>query len=67
MGKGKKTDLDYGKNPQQVVPSPDTYKIPTFVDTNTLHKKGFTPLYSREVSLYYKKGRCPNQLYRISL
>ena len=31
MGKGKKTDLDYGKNPEQVGPSPDTYHIASFV------------------------------------
>lgn len=52
MGKGKKTDLDYGKNPEVYnVPSPDTYNIPHFVDVNKSHKKGFTPLYSRDVSL----------------
>lgn len=47
MGRGKKTDLDYGKNPEHVVPSPDAYKINSFVDTNKLHNKGFTPRNSR--------------------
>lgn len=51
LGRGKKTDLDYGKHPHQVTPSPDTYKIDSFVETNKAHNKGFTPRYSREVHL----------------
>lgn len=47
MGIGKKIDLEYGKNLGHVVPSPDTYKIPTFVDINKAHNKGFTPRNSR--------------------
>ena len=47
MGKGKKTDLDYGKNPEHVVPSPDTYKIASMAETNKAHGKGFTPRNSR--------------------
>lgn len=31
MGKGKKTDLDYGKHPHQEAPSPDAYNIQSFV------------------------------------
>ena len=30
FGYGKKTDLDYGKNPLNVVPSPDTYNLKDF-------------------------------------
>ena len=47
MGIGKKTDLDYGKNPHREAPSPDAYNIPTFVDTNKTYNKGFTPRNSR--------------------
>ena len=47
MGKGKKTDLDYGKHPHQQSPSPDIYKIATFVESNKAHNKGFTPRNSR--------------------
>ncbi len=49
FGYGKKTDLDIGKNPEHIVPPPTTYNLNTFVDTNKLHKKGFTPRNSREV------------------
>jgi hypothetical protein len=47
MGKGKKTDLDYGKHPHQEAPSPDVYQIASFVDINKAHNKGFTPRNSR--------------------
>ncbi len=41
FGYGKKTDLDVGKHPHNINPSPDTYNLNTFVDTNKLHKSGF--------------------------
>jgi hypothetical protein len=40
-----------GKDPHNIAPSPDTYDLPTFIQTNETHAKGFTPLYSREVAL----------------
>ena len=49
IGYGKKTDLDVGRHPHNIVPSPDTYNIASFVKTNKDHQVGFTPLYSREV------------------
>ena len=49
FGYGKKTDLDVGKHPHNVVPSSDTYNIKSFVETNKNKQKGFTPRYSREV------------------
>jgi hypothetical protein len=51
FGYGKKTDLNAGKNPEHVVPSPDAYNISSFVDINVKSKKGFTPRYSRDVNL----------------
>jgi hypothetical protein len=33
----------------QVVPPPNVYNLPTFIETNSLHAKGFTPRFSREV------------------
>lgn len=38
-----------GKDPHNIVPSPDTYNLSSFVEENKAHKKGFSPLYSREV------------------
>lgn len=49
FGIGKKTDLEFDKNPLHVVPPPNTYNLSTFVETNVSKKKGFTPRYSREV------------------
>ena len=46
---GKKTDLEFDKNPLHVVPPPNSYNLPTFIETNQLHGKGFTPRFSREV------------------
>lgn len=48
FGYGKKTDLDYGKNPSHVVPSPDTYNLRSFEDENKIHNKGFFPGYGRD-------------------
>lgn len=50
FGIGKKTDLEFDKNPLHVVPPPNTYNLPTFIETNKLHEKGFTPRFSREVN-----------------
>lgn len=47
MGKGKKTDLEYGKNIEDTLPSPDTYNLSSFIDTNKTHNKGFTIKSSR--------------------
>jgi len=47
IGYGKKTDLDVGKDPHNIAPSPDTYNLKSFVETNEAHSKGFTPLVSR--------------------
>lgn len=52
IGKGKKTDLDFGKHPHQETPSPDAYSIQSFVELNKIHNKGFTPRCSREVFFY---------------
>jgi hypothetical protein len=41
------------------VPPPTTYNLNTFVDTNQLHKKGFTPRNSREVFLILIKEIAP--------
>lgn len=43
FGYGKKTDLDVGKNRHNIIPSPDTYNLNTFIQTNKLHNKGFSP------------------------
>jgi hypothetical protein len=64
IGFGKKTDLDVGKDPHNVAPSPDTYNLPTFVETNKLHEKGFSPLYSREVVGLLKIGNRAYELHR---
>ena len=47
FGYGKQNDLEFDKNPLHITPSPDTYNLSTFVDTNKLHQKGFTPRFSR--------------------
>lgn len=51
FGYGKKTDLYFGKHPHNETPPSNSYNIPTFVDTNKLHHKGFTPRNSREVTI----------------
>ena len=40
---GKKTDLDVGKDRHNIAPPPDTYNLNTFIQTNQLHGKGFSP------------------------
>jgi len=47
IGYGMKTNLDVGKDLSHVVPSPDTYNLSNFVETNKNHKKGFFPGYGR--------------------
>ena len=47
FGYGKQNDLEFDKNPHQYAPPPDTYNLPTFVETNQKHQKGFTPRQSR--------------------
>ena len=51
FGYGKKTDLEFDKNPLQVVPPSNTYNIDSFIDVNKKKNKGFTPRYSREVKV----------------
>jgi hypothetical protein len=51
IGYDRKTNLDVGKDPHNIAPSPDTYNLSSFVELNQTHKKGFSPLYSREVTL----------------
>ena len=50
FGYGKNTDLDYGKHRHNKSPSPDHYKIDTFVDTNITHNRGSSCHLGREVS-----------------
>jgi hypothetical protein len=40
FGFGKKTDLDYGKHRHNKSPSPDVYKIDSFVEFNKTHNRG---------------------------
>ncbi len=40
FGYGQITDLEYGKHPHNKSPSPDHYKIDSFVETNKGHNKG---------------------------
>jgi len=47
IGYDKKTNLGIGKHPHNIVPSPDTYNLSSFVEQNKAHKKGFSALYSR--------------------
>lgn len=42
LGYGKKTDLDIGKHPHNIVPAPTSYQIDTFVEINKSHEKGVT-------------------------
>ena len=49
FGYGKKTNLDFNKNPEHYVPPSNTYNIQSFVEINKHKQKGFTPRYSREV------------------
>lgn len=49
FGYGKKTDLEVGKHRHNVIPPSTTYDIKSFVEINKMHKKGFTPRYSRDV------------------
>lgn len=48
FGFGKRIDLDVGKHPHNIVPSPDSYDLKGFNDINKSHKKGFFPGYGRE-------------------
>ena len=48
FGYGKKTDLDVGKDRHNVTPSPDTYNLHNFVETNKMREKGFSPGKGRE-------------------
>jgi len=64
FGYGKKTDLDVGKDPHNIAPSPDTYDLASFVKTNQDHHVGFTPLFSREVLASYKVGNRSDELHR---
>ena len=50
IGFGKKTDLDIGKHPHNQTPAPDNYYISSFVETNKKQNRGFSPLYSRDVT-----------------
>ena len=63
FGYGKKTDLEFDKNPQHVVPPSNTYNLKSFVETNKHHQKGFTPRYSREVWFYQIEGNGTRQLH----
>ncbi len=47
FGYGKKTDLEYGQHPFNVIPPATSYNINSFVDINKKKQKGFTPQYSR--------------------
>lgn len=49
LGFGRKTDLDYGKHRHNVTPSPDNYKIDSFVDLNAAHHRGMSAHIGREV------------------
>jgi hypothetical protein len=49
LGFGKKTDLDYGKHRHNITPSPDVYKIDSFVDFNATHQRGMSAHIGREV------------------
>jgi hypothetical protein len=52
FGYGKKTDLDVGKHPHNVTPSPDNYQIDSFVDTDTRHRRGMSTHIGREVAIF---------------
>lgn len=49
-GYGKKSDLDYGKHRHNKSPSPDHYKIDSFVEANKTHKTGWTTAIGREMT-----------------
>lgn len=51
FGYGRKTDLDYGKHRHNKSPSPDRYKIDTFVDFNKTHQRGSSCHIGRDVSV----------------
>ena len=57
FGYGKKTDLDVGKHPHQITPSPDKYQTDTFVETNGRHKNGYTCAIGRDVQLWERSLR----------
>ena len=50
FGYGKKTDLETGKHPHNLTPSPDNYQIDSFVETDTRHRRGMSTHIGREVS-----------------
>jgi hypothetical protein len=59
IGYGKKTDLDYGKHPHNETPPPDRYQLNSFVETNEKMKRGFSPLYSRDVVFFLTQETAP--------
>jgi hypothetical protein len=50
FGYGKKTDLDTGKHPHNKSPSPDRYKIDSFVELDKTHQRGMTTHIGRELT-----------------
>ncbi len=59
FGYGRKTDLDYGKHRHNKSPSPDRYKIDTFVDFNKTHQRGSSCHIGRDVSVYLSQKTAP--------
>ena len=49
FGFGRKTDLDYGKHRHNKSPSPDRYKIDSFVEFNKTHLRGSSCHIGRDV------------------
>lgn len=63
FGFGKKTDLDYGKHRHNHSPSPDNYKIDSFVESNKGHNKGSSCHLGREVFGNYNIENYSSELY----
>lgn len=63
FGYGKNTDLDYGKHRHNKSPSPDRYKIDSFVDFNKTHNRGSSCHISRDVNLMNKIENYSEKLY----
>lgn len=65
FGYGKKTDLDYGKHRHNKSPSPDIYKIHSFVEFNKTHNRGSSCHVGRSVIILLKLGNSSKGSYRI--
>lgn len=65
FGFGRKTDLDYGKHRHNKSPSPDRYKIDSFVEFNKTHHRGSSCHIGRDVHYFITIAHCSKGTHRI--